>query len=113
MAEKKTTKKPTLYGLIKKLYSDAEGWEELETPVKGITVIKRPANKSKASDVALALNPFNGFKSKIFIESKAKLMKLANILTDNMEGLLKTMDAIEKVNGNSSEYVPNAPLDWD
>lgn len=80
---------------------NGQDWEKMDTPVAGVSVVKIPATKTRASLLFLEVNPLkdNGKPMKrkgLFVGSKEMLIKFGEALNDDKVFLL--IQELEKVN---------------
>ncbi|TFG02576.1 MAG: hypothetical protein EU542_04680 [Promethearchaeota archaeon] len=80
-------------------------WEKMETPVKGVTVVKVPATKTRPALLFLEVNPIKEdgkpMKRKgLFVGSKEMLIKFGEALNDDK--VFQLIGEIEKVNPERS-----------
>ena len=86
---------------IKQFLAKAEDWEELETPIAGVFVVKPKSQKGESSSALLEIRPVDEQgkptgRSKIFLRSKDTLLRLQEALAN--EKLVPLMETIEHIN---------------
>ena len=81
----------------------AEDWEKMDTPVKGVSVVKVPATKTRPALLFIEVNPLkeNGTPMKrkgLFVGNKEMLIKFGEALNDDKT--FQLIQEIQQVNPN-------------
>ncbi|MFX1316480.1 MAG: hypothetical protein ACFE9T_11490 [Promethearchaeota archaeon] len=82
---------------LKEHLKSGEDWEKMETPIKGVSVVKVPATKTRPALLFLEINPLkedgSPMKRKgLFVGSKEMLIKFSEALNDD-----KTFQLIQEL----------------
>jgi hypothetical protein len=90
---------------LKEHLKNGNDWEKMETPVKGVSVVKVPATKTRPALLFLEVNPIKDdgkpMKRKgLFVGDREMLLKFSETLNDDK--VFQLIGEIEKVNPERS-----------
>ncbi|MHA1489132.1 MAG: hypothetical protein ACTSRI_05710 [Promethearchaeota archaeon] len=89
---------------LKEHLENAKDWENMETPIEGVSVVKIPLTKNRPSLLFVDVNPLKDdgkpMKRKgLFIGSKEMLVKFRDTMSDDK--MYQLIGEIEKINPDS------------
>ena len=91
---------------LKEHLENSKDWEEMETPIAGVYVVKIPATKTRDALLHLKINPLKDDgkpmkKRGLFVANKEMLVKFSEALSDDK--VYQLIGELEKINPSGKE----------